>query len=214
MKSSTNKTISAGSGILAALLASTCCISPLLSLAGAIGVSVAQLSWLISIKPYLIAVSLLAVAYNLYLAYKPRKQVCCTQEGPGSNAGIGKNGFRSKGFLWAIVILTLLLLLLPYASQAKNLEMPKGQVQSFTLLQEKERVAKSVFKVEKMTQSCCVGIIEYSLKDIEGYIKCEADVKARKLTVFYDANKTTKKKVLEAINKTPYKASEIKASNG
>lgn len=212
MKNSTNKTIVAGSGILTALLASTCCISPLLSLAGAIGVSVAQLSWLISIKPYLIAVSLLAIAYNLYLAYKPRKQVCCIQEGPGSTGGIGKNGFRSKGFLWAIVILTLLLLLLPYASQAKNLEIPKAQ--SITLLQEKERVVKSVFKIEKMTQSCCVGIIEYSLKDIEGYIKCEADVKARKLTVFYDANKATKKKVLEAINKTPYKASEIKAGNG
>lgn len=210
MKNRTNKTLAAGSGIFTALLASTCCISPLLSLAGAIGVSAAQLTWLISVKPYLIALSLLAIAYNLYLAYKPQRQACCTVEGSGHGKGNGRGVFHSKAFLWVVVILTLLLLLAPYASQAKSAEIPIGYTKDITLLQEKKKIVKTSFKIEKMTQSCCVGIIEYSLKEVRGYVKSEADVNTRILTVHYDSDATTKKKILDAINKTPYKATEVK----
>lgn len=71
------KSIVASGGILAAVLASTCCVTPLLALAGALGIGVAQLSFLISIKTYLIIASLFAISYNLYKAYRPTNDSCC-----------------------------------------------------------------------------------------------------------------------------------------
>lgn len=189
------KSIVASGGILAALLASTCCVTPLLALAGALGIGVAQLSFLISIKPYLITISLIAIAYNLYKAYKPSKNNCCTV--PDNKTGTGGKIMRSKAFLWVIAIFTVIILLLPYMGMAQT------KANSY---QVKKKIVKTEYYAEKLTQSCCIGIVEYSLKKVDGYEKLEANTEKRLLTVWYDANKTNAEKIKEAINKTPYKA--------
>ncbi|RFS26724.1 hypothetical protein DVR12_02760 [Chitinophaga silvatica] len=189
------KTLVAGSGILTALLASTCCVSPLLALAGVMGIGVAQLTFLISIKPYLIIASLLALGYNLYKAYQPAKQSCCaiatdTDVKPG-------RVFRSKLFLWVITIITLFILILPYYSKAQT----NSQVS-----EKKPQIEIAEYYVEKLTQGCCVGIVEYSLKKVDGYIKSTANVEKRQIIVWYNTHITTEAKIREAIDKTPYKA--------
>lgn len=189
------KSIVASSGILAALLASTCCVTPLLALAGALGIGVAQLSFLISIKPYLITVSLIAIGYNLYKAYRPTKDNCCTV--PDNKTSAGSKIMKSKALLWAIAIFTIIILMLPYMGMA--------QAKTKTL-QTQKKIVKTEYYAEKLTQSCCVGIVEYSLKKVNGYEKLEANTEKRLLTVWYDANKTNADKIMEAINKTPYKA--------
>ncbi|RAJ82308.1 copper chaperone CopZ [Chitinophaga dinghuensis] len=189
------KTLIAGSGIIAALLASTCCLSPLLALAGMLGIGVAQLTFLMSIKPYLIILSLMALGYNLYKAYQPANQPCCavtTGKEKKSN-----NFFNSKLFLWTIIIITLLILVLPYYGQAQTKTRASAA---------KPQIKQAEYYVEKLTQGCCVGIVEYSLKKVDGYLRSEADVAKRQLVVWYDANKTSEGKIQEAIDKTPYKA--------
>ncbi|WP_372938219.1 hypothetical protein [Seonamhaeicola sp.] len=107
--------------VLLALMASTCCVGPLLALAGMLGASVSQLVWLASIKPYLVAFSLIAISYNLYRAYFPKKeQACCTidhQEVVSKLDTKQKKSLsflQSKTFLWGIAIITLIILILPY----------------------------------------------------------------------------------------------------
>ena len=189
------KSIVASGGIFAALLASTCCVTPLLALAGALGIGVAQLSFLINIKPYLITLSLFAIAYNLYKAYKPAKNNCCTIQDYKTIRG--SNLMKSKVLLWGIAIFTMIILMLPY------LGMAQAKVKS---TQVEKKIVKTEYYAEKFTQSCCIAIVEYSLKKADGYEKLEANTKKRLLTVWYDANKTNAEKIREAINKTPYKA--------
>ena len=105
------------SAVVTALAACTCCIGPLMALVGMLGVSASQLVWLASIKNYLIAFSLSTIAYNLYRAYYPKEESCCSLTNDVSlNEKELKtvSFFQSKTFLWTVAILTVLILILPY----------------------------------------------------------------------------------------------------
>lgn len=110
--------LSSVGAIFAALAASTCCVAPLLSLAGFLGVSAAHIAWLSSVKPYLISLSFGIIVYNLYRAYYPKvTEACCSTEQTNSLSKTEKKFFsklQSKTFLWVVAGLTLGLLLLPY----------------------------------------------------------------------------------------------------
>ncbi len=108
------------SAVLSALAACTSCIGPLIAFAGFLGVSASQLIWLSSIKTELIAFSLVAISYNLYRAYYPKKvEICCSIEESNSSVPLTKKEsktllfLQSKPFLWSIAILTLFILLSP-----------------------------------------------------------------------------------------------------
>lgn len=105
--------------VFTALLASTCCVGPLLSIVGLLGVSASSLAWLMSIKPYLIGLSLLLCIYNLYLVYRPKKKTsCCAVDTEYQQLSQTEKEtvhfFQSKKFLWGITIVTILTILLPY----------------------------------------------------------------------------------------------------
>lgn len=108
------------SAVFAAVAASTCCVGPLLALAGFMGVSASQIIWLSSIKNYLVFGSLIIISYNLYRAYYPKKnQECCSID---EDSTLTKKEsklvafFQSKRFLWSIAIMTLFILILPFLS--------------------------------------------------------------------------------------------------
>lgn len=194
MKISYKNILTAVGALFTAVLASACCITPFLAIAGFLGVSVSQLVWLASIKNYLIIISLCAIAYSLYKAYKKPKNMeklsCCTVENTVNQKKTASELMRSKLFLWIIAILTLATLLVPYAANAQ--EQPAA------------KEAFATYTIEKLTQSCCVGIIEYSVKDLKGFKKLKANVKAKEVTVWYDPKETTKAKIKEAIDKSGY----------
>ena len=106
--------------IITALASSACCVGPLMALAGFIGISASQLIWLSSIKNYLIMISLISIAYNLYRSYFPKSNECCVQ----NEVTIAKDSnkkqlkflsvFHSRKFLWTIAGITILILILPY----------------------------------------------------------------------------------------------------
>ncbi len=67
---------------------------------------------------------------------------------------------------------------------------------------------EKTYKLKEFKQSCCTGIVEYSLKEVAGYIKSKANVKNQELTVWFAKTKCTEKDIKRAINKTPYKIVE------
>jgi len=113
--------LSSISAVFVALAACTCCIGPLMALAGVLGVSASQLIWLSSVKNYLIVSSLLAISYNLYGAYFPEKnKECCDVNQYEQISKMNDKEkkiasfFQSKIFLWSIAVITITILLLPY----------------------------------------------------------------------------------------------------
>lgn len=194
MKKSLKMLLPATGGLFTAILASTCCLSPLLSIAGFLGVTVSQLVWLSSAKPYLVTISLASIGYSLVKAYKKPSPdgmaSCCTI--PQDKNKDDRSFLQSKTFLWVMAIFTLITLIAPSIANAAPANPPKEE--------------QYTYKVEKLTQSCCVGIIEYSLKKVKGYIKCSPDVKNHEITVWFDSTVTNKEDIRKAISKTGYTA--------
>jgi copper chaperone CopZ len=86
----------------------------------------------------------------------------------------------------------------------------KSQTKTSSKTASKTEVVKSnttqkKYELKGFKQSCCTGIVEYSLKEVPGFIKSEADVKNQELTVWFDKTICTEEDIKKAINKTPYK---------
>lgn len=65
-------------------------------------------------------------------------------------------------------------------------------------------IVKVTFKLKKFNQSCCSRIVEYGLKEVEGYIKSESHTDKQEITVWYDSSKCTEADIIKAINTTGY----------
>lgn len=68
-----------------------------------------------------------------------------------------------------------------------------------------ENTIKKTYKLKGFKQSCCTAIVEYSLKEVDGYVKSKPNVQNQELTVWFKKNTLIKEKIEKAINKTPYK---------
>lgn len=100
-----------GVGILTAIAASLCCITPVLALiAGASGMA-ATFSWLEPARPYLIGVTILVLGFAWYQKLKPRKEVDCDCE-----ADDKPSFWQSKKFLFIVTVFSFLMLTFPYYS--------------------------------------------------------------------------------------------------
>lgn len=60
------------------------------------------------------------------------------------------------------------------------------------------------YKLKGFNKACCIGIVNYSLKEVDGFLRSEADVKKQEITVWYTEGKCSEKTIKESINKTGY----------
>ncbi len=69
-----------GAGLLTAIAASLCCVTPVLALiAGTSGLA-STFSWLESFRPYFIGLTILVLGFAWYQKLKPKKQIDCNCE--------------------------------------------------------------------------------------------------------------------------------------
>lgn len=112
-------TIFSVGGVGAALLASVCCIGPIVFVALGVGVGATGL-WagmagflkeLLPYRPAFISLTILLLGIGFYLAYKKPESVRCAS-GEGCAQGNLKGGKRT--WLWIMASLALVLVLAPY----------------------------------------------------------------------------------------------------
>jgi len=65
---------------------------------------------------------------------------------------------------------------------------------------------ETVLAVHGMVCSSCTAAVEKSLKNLEGVGAAQADLKADRVTVRYDAAKVTPRQMVEALRKAGYRA--------
>jgi len=70
----------------------------------------------------------------------------------------------------------------------------------------KEGLLTLTFPVEGMTCSGCEFGVKKAVKKLEGVESCTASYKKKNATVTFDSKKVTAEQIVEAINKTGYKA--------
>ena len=106
------KTTLAG-GVLAAIVASVCCLGPLVLVT--VGISGAWISNLTALEPYRpvfigVALVFMALAYRQIFMKAPQPEACA----PGTLCALAETNRRYKVMFWGVSVLVLLALAFPF----------------------------------------------------------------------------------------------------
>lgn len=173
---------SAGAGMLAAIAASLCCITPVLALLGGISGIAATFSWLEPFRPYLAGASVLVLGFAWYRKLKPRAATqldcaCETDEKPAF--------LQSKTFLAIVTALAVVLLAFPYYSGAFFPDVKTGTA----LTASAATTASADLYVEGMTCSGCEHSVNQALRQTPGVLAASSSYSTGMARVTFDKSK-------------------------
>ncbi len=189
-----------GVGILTAMAASLCCITPVLALiAGASGLA-STFSWLEPFRPYLIGSTILFLGFAWYQKLKPKKQIDCNCEIEEKSKFI-----QTKTFLGIITAFTIIILAFPYYS---SIFYPKTEKQ--IIVHEKSNIQKIEFKIRGMTCNSCAEHINHEVNKLSGIISSNVSYDNGNAIVEFDNSKTNIIVIEKTINSTGYSVTDKK----
>ena len=200
---SENKLI--GAGLLAAITASLCCITPILALiAGTSGIA-STFSWIEPFRPYLIGLTILVLGFAWYQKIKPQKEIDCECETDDLPAGkVKKSKFiQSKTFLGIVTAFAIIMLVFPYYS---GIFYPDNKKEVVIVNQPDIQTVN--FNVERMTCAGCEESIKHAVNEMDGIINVTSSYEKGSTVVEFDKSKTSKVAIEEAINSTGYKVTD------
>jgi copper chaperone CopZ len=180
-------------GILSAILASTCCIGPLLLMAIGVGSAAAILGryhWF-----FLVAgMAILAWAWARYLR---EKTVCDREHKPMSGRRTGM-----------ITLLISTLLVLGFAGlNISRYVFRSAPVSAETETHFANGLTRVVVSVEHLSCVACEIPVRHALRRVDGVKSVRVNAGTKTATVEYAAAKTNPQQLVAAINSTGYRAS-------
>ncbi len=183
-----------GAGLLAAIAASLCCITPVLAVLGGLGGIASTFSWLDPLRPYLIGFTVIILSYAFYVAYKPKKEgdidcACDDEESPAK-----KNFLNSKAFLWVVTGVSILMFAFPSYS---HIFFP-GTNNNIVIVNE-SNVAEARLYIEGMTCTGCEESVNYTLNSKEGVISANSSYEKGIAEVKFDKTKIKPEQLARAI---------------
>jgi copper chaperone CopZ len=190
-----------GAGLLAAVAASLCCITPVLAVLGGLGGIASTFSWLDPLRPYLIGFTAIVLGYAFYNAYKPEKEgeVDCACEDDESPAK--KNFLNSKAFLWVVTSVSVLMFAFPSYS---HIFFPNTN--NNIVVVNESNITEAKFYIEGMTCTGCEESVDYALETEEGVISVTSSYETGIAKVKFDKSKVKPEQLSKAVEeKVGYK---------
>lgn len=188
-----------GAGLLTAIAASLCCITPVLALiAGTSGLA-SSFSWLEPFRPYLIGLTILVLGFVWYQKLKPKKQIDCnceTEEKP--------KFIQSKLFLGIVTLFAIVMLAFPYYSSIFYSKTEK-QIS----LVDKANIQKAEFTIRGMTCASCEEHVNHEVNKLTGIISSKTSYERANTIIEFDISKTSISEIKNAINSTGYSVTDI-----
>lgn len=194
-----------GAGVLSAVAASLCCITPVLALiSGASGVA-STFSWMEPARPYLIGITVLVLGFAWYQKLKPRtkEEIQCDCEEDDLPAGkAGKKPFmQTKTFLGIVTVFAALMLTFPnYA----HIFYPSNDKKEVIIVNASD-IQTVTFNVKGMTCNGCASHVENDVNKLPGIVSVDAIYEEATAKVEFDQTKVSLNQIEEAINGTGYK---------
>ncbi|EEI92341.1 MULTISPECIES: mercuric transport protein MerTP [Bacteroidota] len=183
-----------GAGLLTAIAASLCCVTPVLALiAGTSGLA-STFSWLESFRPYFIGLTILVLGFAWYQKLKPKKQIDCNCETAEKPKFI-----QSKTFLGIVTSFAIVMLAFPYYS---SVFYPKTEKQ--IIIVDKSNIEKVEFTISGMTCASCEEHINHEVNKLIGIVNLKASYENGNTIVEFDNSKTNISEIEKAINSTGY----------
>ena len=195
---SDNKLI--GAGLLTAITASLCCITPVFALiAGTSGIA-STFSWIEPFRPYLIGLTILVLGFAWYQKLKSQKKIYCeceTDEKP--------KFLHSKTFLGIVTVFAIVMLAFPYYS---GIFYPSTEKQ--IILFDKSDIKTTEYKISGMTCASCEEHVNHEVNKLNGIVNSKASYENGNAIIEFDRTKTNETEIEKAINLTGYKVTDKK----
>ena len=195
MNTAKNSIKVASAGVLSALLASSCCIVPVLTiLAGSTGLA-SSFSWVEPFRPYLIflSVSVLGFAWYQKLRVKTLPEDCCAVE-------TKPKFIQSTTFLAIVTVFAIAMMAFPLYS---NVFLNNDVSQNISI--DNSKLSTLEFSIEGMTCTSCEEHIEHAVNKLSGIGSVKASYENANTIIKYDSTQTSLKEITEAIGTTGYK---------
>jgi mercuric ion transport protein len=189
-----------GAGLLTAIAASLCCITPVLAIVAGTSGLASTFSWLEPARPYFIGLTILVLGFAWYQKLKPKKQIDCnceTEEKP--------KFIQSKMFLGIVTALAILMLAFPYYANIFYLKTEKQ-----IIVIDKSNVQTVEFSISGMTCASCEEHVNHEVNKLLGIIKSTVSYEKGNTIVEFDNSKTSIAEIEKAINGTGYSVTDKK----
>ena len=192
-------------GMLTAMAASICCITPVLALiAGTSGIA-STFSWVEPFRPYLISSTILVLVFAWYQKLRPKTQeeIDCACEDDAK-----PTFWQSKRFLFIVTVFAGLMLAFPYYS---GIFYPNTEKQIIVV--DKSDIKTTEFKISGMTCASCEEHVNHEVNKLNGIVNSKASYENGNAIVEFDKTKTNETEIEKAINSTGYKVTDKKEIN-
>lgn len=189
-----------GLGVLTAVAASLCCITPVLALlAGTSGLA-STFSWMEPFRPWLIGLTVVVLGFAWYQKLKPKKaDMDCECEEDGKTSFL-----QSKNFLGIVTVFALLMMAFPYYSK---IFYPQSNKEVIVVSESNLELA--YFDISGMTCTSCEEHVKHAVNELPGIVEVSADYEAGKATVKFDKTQTNPEAIKAAIDATGYKVTRF-----
>lgn len=192
-----------GGGMLAALAASLCCVGPILFALlglGAFGAS----SIFTSLRPYLLAGAVIALAFGFYRAYFQR-EACA----PGEACATKPVSQASRVVLWVAALGILAFALSPYyagyMAAALTPSTKPAPMAASSISTEASALETVTVEVTGMDCQSCEVTIKAALANTHGVHSSEVSFERGNARVQYDPKQTDVNQIRQAIDSTGFK---------
>lgn len=189
-----------GAGLLTAIAASLCCITPVLALVAGTSGLASTFSWLEPARPYFIGLTILVLGFAWYQKLKPKKQIDCnceTDEKPKFT--------QSKMFLGIVTVFAGLMLAFPMYA---HIFYSKTEKQ--VIVVDKTNIQTVEFTIIGMTCASCEEHVNHEVNKLTGIIKSTASYESGNAIIEFDNSKTSTAEIEKAIKSTGYSVTDKK----
>ena len=183
-------------GLLTAVAASLCCITPVLAFLGGASGLASSFSWIEPYRPYLIGLTIAVFAFAWYQKLKPQKQIDCDCEADNK-----KSFWQSKSFLAIVTVIAGLLIAFPYYAK---IFYPKPQ-ETKVIIVDKNNIATVQLNISGMDCEGCTAHINGELSKVNGVIEANTSYKNANAIVKFDNSKTSVDSLSSIVNNIGYK---------
>lgn len=181
--------------LAAGLLASACCIGPVIL--GAIGLgSLGFAAWLAPARPWFLALTALLLAIGFSLAYRPLRTIACE---PGETCATPRSRRPQRIMLWSVTVIAAALATYP-SWGARRVGGPTPPAPR------DDSAAVVALDVSGMTCEACEGEIEHQLRAVPGVVQASVDYERSRAEIVVANGFGDPGELIAAVEKAGYAA--------
>ena len=183
-----------GAGLLTAISASLCCITPVLALIAGTSGAASAFSWIEPFRPYLIGLTVIVLGFAWYQKLKPKKADDC-----GCDPQEKPKFMQTKLFLGIVTAFALIMLAFPYYS---GIFYPKTKKN--IIIVDKSDIKWMEYKINGMTCASCEDHVNHEVNKLNGIVNTTVSYEKGTAIIEFDKTKTDELEIEKAINSTGY----------